>query len=147
MRIRCSGVLKRRFQACVTIVILVGKPPIVWLICTGIGMQFGMQLPLFIESYPVDTEALERCLRADVVAVDVETETRWAGRGPRNDFGLSYPADVIIIALAWLEDNQICTTSIITPFDESIPAFPYPAHKYNLSKSVGRNRPRANLLQ
>ena len=59
----------------------------------------GMQLPLFVEHFPVDHEALAACLKAPAIAVDVETETRWPGRGPRHDFGLSYPADVTVIGV------------------------------------------------
>jgi DNA polymerase-1 len=82
-----------------------------------------MQLPLFVESFPVDYEVLERCLRAPVIAVDVETETRWSGVGPSNQFGLSYPADTVIIALAWREGEGIRTASIIAPFEEGVRQF------------------------
>jgi hypothetical protein len=60
-----------------------------------------MQLPLFQEIHEPDTAALSRCLLAPVVAIDVETETRWPGIGPKIDYGLSYPANVIVIGLAW----------------------------------------------
>jgi DNA polymerase I-like protein with 3'-5' exonuclease and polymerase domains len=79
-----------------------------------------MQLPLFEEIHRTDPEALVRCLRADVVAVDIETETRWPGQGPRADFGLSYHADITVIALAWPEHGGVATTAIAAPFDETI---------------------------
>src|SRR5438105_3988471 len=82
-----------------------------------------MQLPLFQETIAPDTAALRRCLQADTVAIDVETETRWSGRGPRIDFGLSYPADVTVIALAWLEDGKPQTTAVAAPFDGDILTF------------------------
>jgi DNA polymerase I-like protein with 3'-5' exonuclease and polymerase domains len=82
-----------------------------------------MQLPLFQESHAVDTDALARCLNAEAVAIDVETETRWPGSGPRVDFGLSYPADVTIIALAWGQADAIETTVLAAPFDERIKQF------------------------
>ena len=55
--------------------------------------------------------------------MDIETQTRWPGRGPRIDFGLSYIADVTVIALAWIEDDTIATTSIAAPFDSNIHDF------------------------
>jgi DNA polymerase I-like protein with 3'-5' exonuclease and polymerase domains len=82
-----------------------------------------MQLPLFQETHESDTEALNRCLKAEVVAVDVETETRWPGRGPKLDYGLSYSADVTVIALAWLEGNEIRTTALAAPFNQAIREF------------------------
>ncbi len=78
-----------------------------------------MQLPLFVEQYPTDYEALAACLRAEVAAIDAETETRWPGRGPRHDYGLCYPADVRIIALAWREGETIRTTALASPFEEA----------------------------
>lgn len=77
-----------------------------------------MQLPLFVEHFPVDHQALQRCLQSPVVALDIETETRWPGQGPRNDYGLSYPAPVVVIALAWREEGDLRTTSLVEPFDE-----------------------------
>ena len=82
-----------------------------------------MQLPLFVEQFPVDSDALARCLRAEAVAVDVETETRWPGHGPRHDFGLSFPADVIVIALAWREADSIRSTALSAPFEPPVLAF------------------------
>jgi len=38
-----------------------------------------MQLPLFQETHEPDSEALSRCLRAEVIALDIETQTRWQG--------------------------------------------------------------------
>ncbi|MFC1960597.1 DNA polymerase [Chloroflexota bacterium] len=78
-----------------------------------------MQLPLFVEHFPIDHPALQRCLRSSVVALDIETQTRWPGQGPRHDYGLSYPAPVVIIGLAWREDDDIYTTALVEPFDES----------------------------
>lgn len=82
-----------------------------------------MQLPLFQEIHEPDREAMRRCLKADVVALDIETETRWQGLGPKVDFGLSYPADITVIALAWREGETIETTALAAPFDNSIGAF------------------------
>lgn len=82
-----------------------------------------MQLSMFPETHEPDHAALTRCLAAAVVAVDIETETRWSGHGSRLDFGLSYIADVTIIALAWLEGEAITTTAIAAPFDEAIRKF------------------------
>ena len=79
-----------------------------------------MQLSLFPESHEPDFAALERCLRADVVSVDIETETRWPGRGPKLDYGLSYSADVTIIALAWQGAAGVETTALAAPFDAGI---------------------------
>jgi DNA polymerase-1 len=76
-----------------------------------------MQLPLFVEHFPVDPEALERCSQAAVVAVDIETETRWPGWGPRNDFGLSYPAPITVIALAWHEGADLRSTALVAPLE------------------------------
>lgn len=80
------------------------------------------QLPLFEMHIPRDDEALDRCARAEIVAIDIETETRWTGFGPRQEFGLSYPADVTIIAFAWREADSIQTTAVAAPFDERISA-------------------------
>lgn len=82
-----------------------------------------MQLPLFQESYPPDLQALARCLKADVVALDIETETRWPGHGPRLDYGLSYQADVTVIALAWRELDELRTTALVAPFDDDVRSF------------------------
>jgi len=82
-----------------------------------------MQLPLFEPPVHFNREALGRCLHAAVVAVDIETETRWPGEGPRLDYGLSYPADVTIIALAWEEDHSILTTVLTAPFDDRVGEF------------------------
>jgi DNA polymerase I-like protein with 3'-5' exonuclease and polymerase domains len=82
-----------------------------------------VQLPLFQETYEPDTGALRRCLKADVVAVDVETETRWPGHGPKLDYGLSYSADVTVIALAWPEGDEIVATALAAPFNEETRAF------------------------
>ena len=82
-----------------------------------------MQLPLFQETHDPDVDALRRCLKAAVVAVDVETETRWPGVGPQADYGLSYAADITVIALAWPEGGQIATTALAKPFDPSIRKF------------------------
>ncbi len=82
-----------------------------------------MQLPLFEEPVYYDADALARCLRGADVAIDIETETRWPGYGPRLDYGLSYPADITIIALAWSEGEQHQTTVLTTPFDERVRDF------------------------
>ncbi len=80
-----------------------------------------MQLPLFEEEViEPDHEALAGCLRASVVALDIETETRWQGLGPRIDFGLSYPADITVIALAWDEGDTVTTTALAAPFGASV---------------------------
>jgi DNA polymerase I-like protein with 3'-5' exonuclease and polymerase domains len=82
-----------------------------------------MQLPLFEEPAYYDDEALTRCLHADAVALDIETETRWPGSGPRLDYGLSYPAEITIIALAWSEAGQPHTSVLTAPFDEQVRVF------------------------
>lgn len=82
-----------------------------------------MQLPLFEEHHEPDREALARCLQASAVAVDVETETRWPGIGPRVDYGLSYAADITVIALAWQTGGELTTTVLASPFDASIRDF------------------------
>ncbi|HVU14921.1 MAG TPA: DNA polymerase [Phototrophicaceae bacterium] len=82
-----------------------------------------MQLSLFQETVEVDAAALADCLKAEVVAVDLETETRWPGIGPKLDYGLSYPAAVTTIALAWEAGNVIQTTALAAPFDERVLAF------------------------
>jgi DNA polymerase I-like protein with 3'-5' exonuclease and polymerase domains len=82
-----------------------------------------MQLSLFQETHEPDTEALNRCLRAEVVAVDVETETRYPGHGPKLDYGLSYSADVTVIALAWPEAGEVKTTALAAPFNQAIHDF------------------------
>src|SRR5258708_13843371 len=82
-----------------------------------------MQLSLFQETIEPDAEALAACLNAEVVAIDLETETRWSGRGPKVDFGLSYSADVTVIALAWCESDTIRTTALAAPFDSQTLAF------------------------
>src|SRR6185436_5684503 len=83
-----------------------------------------MQLSLFEEtSHPKDYSALERCLKAEAVSVDIETETRWPGRGPKLDYGLSYSAAVTVIALAWSEGRDISTTVLAAPFDEHVRDF------------------------
>lgn len=82
-----------------------------------------MQLPLFQETHEPDPDALTRCLRAPVVALDVETETRWPGRGPQVDYGLSYPADITVIALAWLDGGSLQTTALAAPFEGPIRRF------------------------
>lgn len=82
-----------------------------------------MQLPLFQENHEPDTAALNRCLAAAIVAVDIETETRWPGRGPKLDYGLSYPAEITIIALAWSEADRMETTALVAPFDHAVGMF------------------------
>lgn len=82
-----------------------------------------MQLPLFEEIHETDPQALERCLQAEVVALDIETDTRWPGSGPRADYGLSYQADVTVIALAWRENGAIVTTALAAPFDSTLRGF------------------------
>ncbi|MCZ2099693.1 MAG: hypothetical protein LC121_26215 [Anaerolineae bacterium] len=82
-----------------------------------------MQLSLFQETFKPDAEALASCLRAGVVAVDIETDTRWNGLGPKIDYGLSYPADVIVIALAWDEGGAARATALAAPFDKVALAF------------------------
>jgi DNA polymerase I-like protein with 3'-5' exonuclease and polymerase domains len=76
-----------------------------------------VQLSLFPEIHETDPEALARCLKADVVALDIETDTRWPGYGPKLDYGLSYQADVTVIALAWSGSPGIETTAVAAPFD------------------------------
>jgi hypothetical protein len=66
----------------------------------------------------VDREALRRALLAPHIAMDIETETRWTGTGPKTDFGLSYCADVTYISLAWREGKQATGTVLGAPFDE-----------------------------
>ncbi len=82
-----------------------------------------MQLPLFQEIHEPDNDALTRCLKAAVVAIDVETETRWPGIGPKIDYGLSYSAAVTVIALAWEQSGAIETTVLAAPFDDAIRQF------------------------
>src|SRR5579871_2105195 len=82
-----------------------------------------MQLSLFQETFEPDAQALVRCLKAEAVAVDVETETRWTGRGPKLDFGLSYPADLTVIALAWREGETLQTTALAAPFEAQVRDF------------------------
>jgi DNA polymerase I len=82
-----------------------------------------MQLPLFQETHTPDFDALQLCLQAAVVAVDVETDTRWPGQGPRLDYGLSYSAAVTVIGLAWSEDEAVQTTALAAPFDTRIREF------------------------
>jgi DNA polymerase I-like protein with 3'-5' exonuclease and polymerase domains len=82
-----------------------------------------MQLPLFQEIHEPDAAALSRCLLAPVIAIDVETETRWPGIGPKIDYGLSYPANVTVIGLAWSVASSIQTTALAAPFDERVHDF------------------------
>ncbi len=83
-----------------------------------------MQLSLFQEIFEPDSEALASCLKAQVVAIDLETQTRWPGEGPKIDYGLSYSADVTVIALAWLEaTGHIRTTALAAPFEQATLTF------------------------
>lgn len=82
-----------------------------------------VQLSLFPEIHETDPAALARCLRAEVVAIDIETDTRWPGHGPKLDYGLSYQADVTVIALAWEDRRGIETTAIAAPFDQAALGF------------------------
>ncbi|MHB8625268.1 MAG: DNA polymerase [Aggregatilineales bacterium] len=85
-----------------------------------------MQLPLFQVSQETpapDIEALAQCLTAEVVAIDIETETRWPGSGPKVDYGLSYSADVTVIALAWIQTGTLQSTALAAPFDSQIQNF------------------------
>ena len=82
-----------------------------------------MQLPLFPETWEPDGAALARCLQAEVVALDLETETRWPGTGPKLDYGLSYAAAVTVIALAWGEADDLHTTALAAPFDARVADF------------------------
>jgi len=82
-----------------------------------------MQLPLFEEKIQPNWQALTQCLNAEVVAIDIETETQWPGQGPRLDYGLSYPANVTVIALAWMQGDEFRTTVIAAPFDAEQRAF------------------------
>src|SRR5258708_6955156 len=70
-----------------------------------------------------DEKALQRCLHAPFVVLDIETETRWQGHGPRQEYGLSYPAEITVIALAWREADTLHSTALAAPFDETIAAF------------------------
>lgn len=79
-----------------------------------------MQLPMFVEVHEPDRSALQRCLLASTVSVDIETETRWPGHGPKLDYGLSYSADVTVIGLAWREGEILATTAVAAPFDATI---------------------------
>ena len=74
---------------------------------------------MFPEIHEANPEALARCLKAEVVALDIETDTRWPGRGPKLDYGLCYQADVTVIALAWsgAGSRGIETTALAAPFD------------------------------
>jgi len=60
------------------------------------------------------------------VAIDIETETRWPGTGPKNDYGLSYCADVRVISLAWRELGQagdaegMSSTVLVGPFPPKV---------------------------
>ena len=58
-----------------------------------------------------------------MVALDIETETRWPGTGPKVDYGLSYAAAVTVIGLAWREGDHLVTTAVAAPFDDAIRAF------------------------
>lgn len=82
-----------------------------------------MQLSLFPEIHEMDDAALARCLAAPVVALDIETETRWPGTGPKVDYGLSYSASVTVIALAWKENGVLCSTAVAHPFDDRVTRF------------------------
>ena len=62
--------------------------------------EVAMQLSMFQETHTLDNAALQRCLKAEAVSVDIETDTRWPGHGPKLDYGLSYSAAVTVIALA-----------------------------------------------
>ncbi len=55
--------------------------------------------------------------------MDIETDTRWPGVGPKREYGLSYPADILIIALAWREGNAITTTALSAPFSDQVRDF------------------------
>jgi DNA polymerase I-like protein with 3'-5' exonuclease and polymerase domains len=72
----------------------------------------------------VDREGLAYALKAAHVALDIETETRWPGTGPKKDYGLSYCAEPLYISLAWREsghDGQpegLRATVLGAPFDE-----------------------------
>ena len=97
-------------------------------VTTSLGSaEMQLQLPMFEETFEVDREALARCLRADVVAVDIETDTHWQGVGPKADYGLSYPAAVTVIALAWTEGRLLQTTALAasatSTFDDATLAF------------------------
>lgn len=81
------------------------------------------QLSFLQETHTVDDEALKRCLTASIVAIDVETQTRWTGQGPSVDYGLSYCADVTIIALAWSEGDHIETTALVAPYQDKVKDF------------------------
>lgn len=81
------------------------------------------QLSLFEEVHPIDWEALTRCLSASTVAIDIETETRWPGQGPQVDYGLSYPAAVRVIGLAWELDDRLETTALLAPFESPVSEF------------------------
>lgn len=82
-----------------------------------------MQLALFQEHHEPDRDALRRCEQASVVAVDVETETRWPGIGPRVDFGLSYPSGITSLALAWRDGEALGSTALIAPFGDEVIAW------------------------
>ncbi len=82
-----------------------------------------MQLSLFRDSFEPDAQALARCLNAETIALDLETETRWPGTGPKVDYGLSYSADVTVIGLAWPELDVIQTTALAAPFDDRVREF------------------------
>jgi DNA polymerase I len=80
------------------------------------------QPSLFEIEHPVDLEAFHRALKSTELAVDIETETRWSGLGPKQEFGLSYAAEITVIALAWREGETILTTALASPFNEEVKA-------------------------
>lgn len=61
----------------------------------------------------VDMDQVKRAFAATLLALDIETETRWPGTGPEKDYGLSYASDVRVIGMAWERGSTV----VVGPFD------------------------------
>lgn len=68
---------------------------------------------LFQDVIPApDMVALEAASQAQYITLDIETSNKWTGIGPEKKLGLSYPAQIIVVTLAWREGDEIHLTTI-----------------------------------
>lgn len=79
--------------------------------------QSNQQISMFdAQPVTVNLEALySRGFTAPCLALDIETNTAWQGVGPEAEYGLSYPAEITVIAFAWPEGKDIHTAVYASP--------------------------------
>jgi len=81
------------------------------------------QLDLFMQKQEANLSLLHTAIVAGVVSVDIETNTKFSGFGPKKKHGLSYPAEISAVAFSWLWKERFESLCLTAPFtDEGIGA-------------------------